>query len=241
MVQDGRFGAANIVGDVLVAPGLADLFLETLQLGVERHHDIVEALEVVLGGAQAQLGLVAARMQPGDAGRLFQQNAAVRGPGVDQRPDPALTDQCCGARPGRLVGKQDLHIARAHIAAVDLVVRAFLALDASRDLDVVGTVELGWRRAFLVVEAEDNFGRVASRTIRRAAENDVIHAAAAHLLGRGLAHDPAERLHEVGLAAPVGADNTGQAGRDIKIGPVDERFEACQSQLVELHRYVTPK
>jgi len=52
---------------------------------------------------------------------------------------------------------------------------------------------------------------------------------------RGLAHDPAQRLDQIGLAAAVRADHTGQPVLDQEIGRLDEGLEAEQAQLVELH------
>src|SRR3546814_3331853 len=64
---------------------------------------------------------------------------------------------------------------------------------------------------------------------------DVVHLAAAHALGRGFAHGPAQGLDEVRLAAAVGADDAGDAGLDDQLGGVDERLESAQTKLVELH------
>ncbi len=62
---------------VLIAVGLPGLALQASRSGASSCADhVVEPLEVLLGGAQAQFGLVAARMQAGNAGGLFQQRAA---------------------------------------------------------------------------------------------------------------------------------------------------------------------
>ena len=71
-------------------------------------------------------------------------------------------------------------------------------------------------------------------------KDHVVHTAATHLLGRGFTHDPAQGFDKVGLAAAIRADNARQARGDIEIGPIHEGLEARQSQLVELHWYVTP-
>ena len=92
-VQRDGLGAANLIGDVAVAGRLAGLFLEPVELGFQGRDHVVQALQVGLCRAQAQLRLVAARVQPGDAGGFLQQRAAGGRLGVDQRADPALTDQ----------------------------------------------------------------------------------------------------------------------------------------------------
>ena len=54
-------------------------------------------------------------------------------------------------------------------------------------------------------------GRVAG-----AGEDHVVHAGGAHALVRGLAHDPAQRLDEVRLAAAVRPDDAGEPRLDQK-------------------------
>ena len=96
--QHGRLGAADMVGQVAVAAGLARLALQALVLLLERDQHVLHAGEVLLGGAQPQLGLVAAGIEAGDAGRLVDHAAPVDRLGVDQRADAALADQRGRAR-----------------------------------------------------------------------------------------------------------------------------------------------
>jgi hypothetical protein len=63
----------TIGGEDLEAVGLTGLALEAFDLGFELGRDVVEALEIGLGGAQPEFGLMAARMQAGNAGRFFKQ------------------------------------------------------------------------------------------------------------------------------------------------------------------------
>ena len=69
-----------------------------------------------------------------------------------------------------------------------------------------------------------------------AGENHVVHARGAHVLVRAFAHHPAQRFDEIGLAAAIGADDTGQAGLDHELGRFDEGFEAKNAQPIEFHR-----
>jgi hypothetical protein len=109
---------------------------------------IIDPHEVGFRRLQSQLGLVAARMQAGNAGGLFQHPAALLGLGLDDLADAALVHQRGRARAGRGVGEQRHHVARAHLAAVDAVERAPLALDAARNVERVVFVE---RRRRLVL------------------------------------------------------------------------------------------
>ena len=79
-------------------------------------------------------------MQAGDAGGFFQHAAALLGLGLDDLADAALVHQRRRARAGGGVGEQDLHVAGAHVAAVDAIGRAGLALDAAGDFDGVGSL-----------------------------------------------------------------------------------------------------
>ncbi len=176
-----------------------------------------------------------ARVQAGDAGRFFEHDAAVARLRRDDRADAALAHDRRRLRAGGGVGEQKLHVARAHLAPVHLVGRALAALDAARDFDLVAVVIGFGRVALRVLEEERHFGEIARRAFRRAAEDDVVHLAAAHALGRGLAHRPRQRVDQVRLAAAVGADDAGEAGLDGEIGGFDEGFEAGEPELDEVH------
>ncbi len=72
-----RLGASDGAGEVAIARRLPRLPLEALGLRVELLQNVVEARQIVGGGLEAQFGLVAARMQPGDAGGLLEDAAAL--------------------------------------------------------------------------------------------------------------------------------------------------------------------
>ena len=233
--QHGGLGAADMVGEVAVAARLARLALQPLVLLFERHQDVLHPCQILLGGAKAQLRLVAAGIEAGDAGGFVDDGAPVDRLGVDQGADAALAHQRGRARAGRRVGEQRLHIAGADLAAVHRIGRAVSALDAAHDVELVGIVHHRRRGARLVVEGQHDLGDVARRPRAGAGEDDVLHLAAAHLLGRGLAHHPLHGFDEVRLAAAVGADDAGHAGLDGELRRIDEGLEAGEPEFVELH------
>ena len=234
-MQQRRLGLADVGGQVLEARRLPRLPLQAFDLAFELADHVVETFEVLLGGAQPELGLVAAGMQAGDAGGFLEQRAARLRLGLDQLADAALPDHRRRARAGRLVGKQQLHVLGARFLAVDAVDRAGLALDAARHLQFVGVVEGGGRGAVAIVEEQRHLGGVARGPRRRAREDDVVHAGRAHVLVRAFAHDPAQRFDEIGLAAAVRPDHARQAALDHELGRFDERLEAKQAEAIELH------
>ena len=178
---------------------------------------------------------MAARMQAGDARRLFEQDAPLARLGVDDGADAALADEGRRMRAGRGIGKQQLHVARAHLAAVDAIVRSGAALDTAHDLKF-GKLVIGLGRvAIRVFEGERHLGDIARRPVAGAAEDHIVHLAAAHALGRVLAHRPTQRLDEIRFAATVGADDAGHADIDDELGGVDEGLEAAETKLCELH------
>ena len=234
-VQQEGVLAADLVGDFLVAPRRARLPLEAFDLAVELAEHVAEPREVRFGRLQAQLGLVAAAVQAGDAGRILEDAAALLGLGVDDLADLPLPHQCRRARAGRRVLEQDLDVARPRLAAVDAVGAARLALDAAGDLDLVAVVEFRRRAALAVVEEDGHFRGVARRARIGAREDHVVHGGGAHALVRGLAHHPAERFQKIGFAAAVRADDAGQTGLDDELGRFDERLEAQQPEARDLH------
>ena len=168
--------------DVAEAVGLTRLPFQAVDLAFQFCDDIVEPFEIGFGCTQAQFGLMAARMQPGDAGRLLKQCPTGLWFGLDKFGDPALTDHRRRAGTGGLVSEQELDVARARIATVDLVGRTGLALDAAGDLQCIVVVEGGGRGARRVVEEQRHLGHVARGARRRARKDDIVHARGAHVL-----------------------------------------------------------
>ncbi len=239
-MEQHRLGAAHLAGNVAVAHRLACLGLERRDLRGDLVDDILDALQIVLGCPQPQLGLVAARVQAGNAGRLFEHAAALLGLGLDDLADAALMHQRRRARAGRGVGEHHADVARAHLAAVEAVDRALLALDAPRDFQRLEVVEGRRCLAIGIVDQNPDFGVVARRAVIVAGEDDVVHLGRAHGLVGRLAHHPAQGFDQIRFAAAVGADHSGQARLDLEIGGLDEGFEADQAQPRELHKGVIP-
>jgi hypothetical protein len=235
-MQKRGLGIANVGGQALEPRCLPGLALQVLDLVAEFAHDIVEALQILLGRAQSQLGLVATRMEPGDAGRLLKQRAARLRLRLYQLADTALPHHGGRARAGRLIREEELNVLCARLLAVDAVDRTGLALDATRDLEFVGIVEGGGRAAVAIVEEERDLGGIARGARRGAGEDDVVHAGRAHVLVGTLAHHPAKGLDEVRLAAAIRPDDAGQARLDDEFGRFDEGLETEEPEAGEAHQ-----
>ena len=136
-MQQQRFGAADLTGNVAVAHRLPRLGLERRDLRGKLADDVLGAREILLGGLEPQFGFVATGMQAGNAGGFFQHPAALVGPRLDDFADPALVHEGRRARTGRGVGEHHGDVPGADLAAVDAERRALLAHDAPRDFQRV--------------------------------------------------------------------------------------------------------
>ncbi len=72
-----RLGLADMAGEVAIARGLSRLALEARELAFDLADDVFEPAEIGLGCFQAKLRLVAALVQAGDAGSLFEDRTAA--------------------------------------------------------------------------------------------------------------------------------------------------------------------
>src|SRR4030095_7904139 len=181
-------------------------------------------------------GLVPARMQAGDAGGFFEQRAAVGRLGGDDGADAAPAHHRGRMRAGRGIGEQQLHVLGAVIQPIDAISGTLAPLDLTADGQLFVFVELRRNLAVGIVEEQRHLGDVARRPGAGAGKDDVVHLAAAHALGGGFAHHPAQRFDQVRLAAAVGADDARHAGLDHQVGLVDERLEAGEAELCELNQ-----
>ena len=125
---------------------------------------IVKPCQIVLGGAQFQLGLVAPCVKPRGACRFIEQGAPLPRLRSGQGADPSLSDQRTGKRPGRRIGEQQMHVAGARLSPIDPECRAGAAHNSTRDLDRRRVIERQRCVAQAIVEAQRNFGEVARRT-----------------------------------------------------------------------------
>ncbi len=234
-VKQQGLGLAHLGRDFAVADRLPRLLLQAVDLSGQLPDHVLDAGEVGLGRLEAQFGLVAAGVKPGDTGGVLQHPAALFRLGLDDLADLALVNQRRRTRAGGGIRKQDLHVAGAHVAAVDAVDRPRLALDPARDLQDLAVVHRRRRRAIGIVDRHHHFGVVARRTVAGTGKDHRVHVGGTQRFVRGLAHRPAQRLDQVGLAAAVRPDHAGEAGFDHEIGGFNERLETVEAKAREFH------
>jgi len=112
-----------------------------------------------------------------------------------------------------------------------LAVPRDLALD--RDFRVLAVLALDGG----VGVVEDQLDRRLAHRLSRigAGEDDVGQRIATQAAGRALAHDPANRIDDVGLAAAVRPHYAGHIGRQMQGGRVDEGLETSELDRGKAH------
>ena len=215
----------------LVAARGHGLALQVADLLVELLAQVVQAIEVLAGVRDAALGLAAPLLVLGDAGRLLEEGAHVVGLGLDEARDHALLDDRVAAA-AEAGAEEELRDVLAPAArAVDevgrLAVAPDLALEGHLGVGGVGTGD----RAVGVVEDELDRGGADGLAAAGAVEDHVGHVVAAQVLGGDLAHDPAHRVDDVGLAAAVRADDAREVAWQVHGRRIDERLETGELEL----------
>src|SRR5690606_33584120 len=168
---------------------------------------IIESIEVFARVADACLGLLAALLVFGDARGLLQIHPQVLGPGLDDLADHALLDDRVAARSEAGTEEQVGDVATSALAAVEVVLAGAVAADDPLDRDLVERRVLAGDRVVGVVEHQ-LYHRLRNGLAGRGAGKDHVgQRVAAQAAGRALAHDPAHRIDDVGLATTVRPDH----------------------------------
>ena len=188
----------------LVALGLGRLQLDAAELLLDLVDDVLQPLQVLIDAFELAQRLDLLGLEAADAGRLLEDGAPILGRGLQQHVDPALLDDAVGVGAGAAAEKEVLDVLEPAELVVDEVFALAGAIDAARDLHLVG---LGGEDAAAVVERHRHLGQAEAAARRRAVEDDVGHLAAAQAFGALLAEHPAHGVDDVALAGAVGPDD----------------------------------
>ncbi len=223
---------AQLGHEVAVAAGGVGLALQGSELAADLAEQVAQAGEVALGGGEAALGLLLALAVLEDAGRLIEDQAALFGAGVEHGVDLALAHDHVLLAAHAGVGEQLLDVEQPAGHAVDGVLAVARSEERAgeRDLGEVDRQQPGG-----VVDRERHLGAPERRALGGAGEDDVVHLLRAHRRrGLGTEH-PADGVDHVGLAAPVGPHDDGDAGFQVERGGVGEGLEALHGERLEEH------
>ena len=205
----------------LGAPRLPPHLLErALHLG----GDVVDAQQVVSRLGELELGLVAARAELRDPGRLLEQRAAVGRPRRQHLADTPLLDHRVRPRSQAGVHQAVHHVLEADALAADAVVGGAVAVDAARNLEAAVVPRAGRP------QRQRHLGGAQRRPIRRPGEDHVGHRLRAQQAGGLLAEHPGDRVGDVRLAGAVGADDGDDRARKGQLHPRGEGFEALKGK-----------
>ncbi len=105
--------APQLIAQLLIAPCFCRLPLERAALLLDLEHDVVDAREVQLRGFQLELSGPAPRFVLRDAGRFFDQLAAIGWARAEDHPDLALLDDRVGLRAESRVHEQVVDVPQA--------------------------------------------------------------------------------------------------------------------------------
>src|SRR5690606_4590044 len=228
-----EFAFLGLVGLVLL--GGLGLTVQAIELTLQLLAQVGQARQVVLGTANAILGLATALLVLGDAGGFLDVVAQVLGLGLDQLGDHALLDDRVAARPEPGAEENVGNVPAAAFHAVEEVgVLAVTGHPAADGNFRVGGV-LPHQAAVGVVEDQLDAGLGHRLAGVGAVEDDVGHRLAAQVLGRAFTHYPAHGVDDVGLAAAIGADHCRHVAGEVNRGGVDEGFEASQLDALQTH------
>ena len=235
MRRDEELEVADLGAVALVALGLLGLPLERGEAPLDLVDDVADAQQVLPRLVHLPLGGLLLGLELRDAGRLLDEVAAIGRLGRDDEADAALLDDRVGAGPDAGAEEEVLHVPQAALRAVDEVLAVALPIEAASDRDLgVGGV-LGGGQPVGVVEGERHLREAVRATALRAVEDDVLHGLAAEVPGGLLAHGPADRVDDVGLAASVRPHDRRDVVVDVDDGPVHERLEAADLDCLDLH------
>src|SRR5690606_19830257 len=195
----------GLVGLILL--GSLGIAVQTVQLAFQLLAQVGQARQVVLGAANAVLGLAAAVLVLGDAGGFLDVVAQVLGLGLDQLGDHALLDDRVAAR-AQAGAEEDVgDVAAATLHAIEKVgVLPVTGHPAANGDFRVGGV-LAHQAAVGVIEDQLDAGLGHRLAGVGAVEDDVGHRLAAQVLGRAFPHHPAHGIDDVGLSAAIGTDH----------------------------------
>ena len=136
--RQGQASLLELFDETLVAPGLARLPPEGMDLLVHLHHDVVDAEQVGLRGLKLHLGLPPLRLVSEDPRGLLEHGPPVLRPGSQHLVDLSLFDR--GVQAGADVGfrQQILDVLQSAARAVEDVFALPGAVDPARDHDFLG-------------------------------------------------------------------------------------------------------
>ena len=212
------------------------LLFEFFEVGMELTQNIVDPRQILPGIGKPVFRLPPTLLVFGDASGLFQKQAQLLRPALDDAADRALSDDGVGARTQASTQKHILDIAPPNRLVVDVVAAGSVACQHPLDSNFGELAPLSAGAVVAVVKHQLNAGSAGRLAVGGSIEDDVLHGLTAQLRRLGLAQNPAYGVHDVGLAAAVRPHDTDQPPWQHEIGWLGKGLEAGELDRVETHR-----
>src|ERR1017187_1638901 len=200
---------AQAVAEALVAHSLGGLPLKASYLACDLADHVGDAGQVLVRQGKLAHGLPALALVPRYSGRLLEHRPALLGLGREDLVDLALGHDRIARPADARVHEELLDVLQAAQLAVEQVFTLTVPVDPPRDLDLV---EIAPELPLAFRQEHRDLAELGGPPRVGALKNDILHLAAPQGLRALLAQDPADRVGDVGLAAPVRADHRGHAG-----------------------------
>ena len=167
------------------------------------------------------------------AGRLLDDGPPVLGTGVEHGVELALADDHVLLAAHARVAQQLLDVEQPARRPVDGVLAVARAEERAGDGDL-GQVDRQLARR--VVDGQRHLGPAQLGPRRGPGEDDVLHLGRAQRARPLGAEHPGHGVDHVGLAAPVGPDDHGDARLELQHGRVREGLEPLHAERLQEHR-----
>ena len=185
------------------------LSAQRLELAAKFGRQVGQPGEIALHSLQLAERLFFALAMLEDSGGLLDKAPTILGRGVQDRIELTLAHDDVHFPADARIRQEFLNIKQSAGRAINGVLGSTIAKERPGDRDL-GVID--GERTIGVVNGESHFSPTQGCSTRRAGEDDVRHVAASQGLGPLLAHDPGERIHDVGLARAVGTYDARNAG-----------------------------
>ena len=217
---------------VQILPRGLGLFSQGFQLGCQFGQDVIDTQQVLMLIFELLQSDPLALLEFHDSGRLVEQFPPLFGFGGKDAVDLALPDNRIPLLPDARIIEDLIDVTEAHRCFVDQV------------FALAGPVEPTCHGHFLVVHVQHLVGivecnRHGSKTLGLpqlgTGKNDVLHVAAPQLFGALFAQNPADRVRNIGFAAPVRTYYSGNTLLEGKCQFIGEGLEALHLYGFQIH------
>ena len=216
-LQHTHFVTVNQIGF-----GPFGLFLQRANLIFQLGDDIPDAHQIFLAGVELALTLLLAVAELGDTGGLFEYLAPVGTLDRQNLVDAALSDDRIAVPSQAGVHEQLMDVLQSDGLAVQEEIALSAAVVPAGDHDLA---VFHRQTAVGIVHHQRDLTETQRISPGGTAENNVLHLAAPEGLGTLLTQHPADGIHDVGLAAAIGAHDGGDTPSELHDGLVGKGFK----------------